>query len=808
VFNSREAKRLFSFLAAGGITGGIFGGYVTNLITPLIGSEQLIFLCIIFWVSCIYLLKKIWKIGARKNYRESLNKQKFRMKQEAPGSPLKMVLSSKHLLYIAAIVAIGSVTSAFVDFQYAYIASESITNEDELTAFFGLWLSNLSLVSLMLQFFFTSRIIKRFGITTSLHFLPLGISFGAIAILISPTLLSGILIKVTEGGFKQSINKSGLELLYLPIPSRLKINSKAFIDVSVDGLAIGVAGILLIVFTQYLQISIQAISVIVLLLIIYWIYLIFRVREEYINSFRVAIEKRNIDLDQQTLNLEDASIVKMLLNILTSNNERQILYALKLMENVKNVEFLPALKELLIHPSDEIKELVLNLLKNFKETDYSEDIQSYCQDKNHKIRIAAMRYILHISKNPTSTADYFLSGSENQALSSALISIGWEYRENDAFRNSLDVRDIIDGHLQKSSETSLSAEDKEFIRINLARFIGIINEGELNPFLITFLQDKSEEVIKVALESAGSIKDSLFLPYLFKYLKTNKFRNYARKALIEYGEEVLTPVTQQFRDINTTEIEQISIARVLSKINSQRSVDLLWEFMNTGSLTLRFEIIKALNKLRANDLQLKFDKKRIDRQIKIENENFVKNLTAFTVESHISKNLTTESSQNIDGGLPQKARELLIKALRERLDHSLERIFRLLGLKYSSQDIYNAYLGISSGRTYLKANAIEFLDNVLEPKLKSIIIPIVENYALREESSHITPLVSHLELSELIVVREILVADDSWLKIISLHLVPHLKDDQLINMATTLIEDRDNRIQEAAEYVLHSVQSA
>jgi AAA family ATP:ADP antiporter len=105
------------------------------------------------------------------------------------------------------------VVANLVDYQFSAVASDIIKDEDQLTAFFGFWLSNLSIASLVVQLFLTGRILKRSGVTTSLFFLPVGILIGAISILITPALWAAVLIKVCDGGLKQAINKAGLELL-------------------------------------------------------------------------------------------------------------------------------------------------------------------------------------------------------------------------------------------------------------------------------------------------------------------------------------------------------------------------------------------------------------------------------------------------------------------------------------------------------------------------------------------------------------------------------------------------------------------
>lgn len=72
VFNVREAKRLFGFIGAGAISGGIFGGYMTNYLAPIFSTKNLIFFCIGFLAMCNFILGLVWKKSARYNYREKI----------------------------------------------------------------------------------------------------------------------------------------------------------------------------------------------------------------------------------------------------------------------------------------------------------------------------------------------------------------------------------------------------------------------------------------------------------------------------------------------------------------------------------------------------------------------------------------------------------------------------------------------------------------------------------------------------------------------------------------------------------------
>ena len=65
------------------------------------------------------------------------------------------------------------------------------------------------------------------------------------------------------------------------------------------------------------------------------------------------------------------------------------------------------------------------------------------------------------------------------------------------------------------------------------------------------------------------------------------------------------------------------------------------------------------------------------------------------------------------------------QALYREREQSLERVFRLLGLRYPSADMHSAYLGLTED-TDLRASAAEFLDNLIDWDLKRYLIPLLD----------------------------------------------------------------------------------
>jgi hypothetical protein len=64
--------------------------------------------------------------------------------------------------------------------------------------------------------------------------------------------------------------------------------------------------------------------------------------------------------------------------------------------------------------------------------------------------------------------------------------------------------------------------------------------------------------------------------------------------------------------------------------------------------------------------------------------------------------------------------------LDERLQHTLERLFRLLGLRYPPREIYAAYLAIQGKCQQAASTALEFLDNILDRDIKRYLLPLLD----------------------------------------------------------------------------------
>lgn len=760
IFNAREAKRLFGFIGAGAISGGIFGGYLTRLLAQPLKSENLIFFCIAFLLLCQILVWRVWRERIRLPSRRRPSQIQERTQVKVFENPLNWLFQSRHLTYLAGLIGLSVVVASLVDYQFRAVASRTFEG-DQLTAFFGFWASTINAVSLGIQFFLTGRITKHMGVTASLFFLPVGLFVGAVAILFSSTLWAAVLIKISDGGFKHSINKAATELLAFPIPQEIKKKARAFIDVFIRNFADGLGGVLLILVTIYMGLSVQYISVLIIVLLLVWAFMILRVKNEYINSFRQAIEKRTINLDEESLNLDDATVFSNFIKVLESKNDRAILYVLHLLEGVENQELLPHLKKLINHPSDEVKTLVLRMAFQYKELDLSQEAKKLALHRDPALQSEAICYLYRSAEDKTTTLKSYLANDDYRMNLAAMSCATAEWKENPKFRKEFDLRAMLASMLNKTMDDIEKDEEKDFIKIHLARVIGESEDTELQNYLHIFINDKSPEVKKAAIQSVGINPADEFVPILIKQLGTKQVRKYARESLAQYGEGIIDTLAVILEDESQEIRKRVQIPKVISLIGSQRSVDYLMTKLKLRDLDLRYQIIRALNKLRADYPELKFDHQLIKTRIHEEIKLFKTILGTWIRHSNSIEDEIEEK---------QKALILLTRALEERLDKILERIFRLLGINYQFRDMLNAYLGLRSDKSYLRANSIEFLDNVLEANLKRTLIPIVETYWLELQKHKAKKLELDLPSKEK-TLKLILQGDDNWLKACTMYLI-------------------------------------
>ena len=708
IFTPREAKRLYGILGVGSVIGAAFGGSFTAMMVRVIGTTNLILasagMVVLSYIPFAVMVSKM--DVALKSAKGAEDEEDFSF-----GEIIRALRKHRHLQVIMAIMMMTFIIDVMVEFQFNAQAKLAYHNKADLTAFlgnfYGFW---LNIATFIFQFFLTGWIVSRFGVGGTLQIMPVSIALASIAALIAPNVLSTGAARITEASTRYSFNKTGMELLYLPLPLELRNRTKAFIDVFVDRMSRGIGGMILVLTTTVFALAIRDVAIIVMVLSVIWIMLSIVAKREYIATVRSRLEMRRLDFDTARLNVKDPATLKLLRETALSPNPRQAAFALSVIMNVDDWPALIPLDQIIGNASPEVRATAYELAEKSGNAKFLDNAMSELRSAkgdSPAVR-AAVRYALTFSNEPRELAERLLDHPNNAVAEATL--------------ESLTAKPDLAQSLITGEWLEAAARDTNPVRRRLAAIALRSSAGEAPKLLHDLLNDADRGVVSAAFAAAAVLKNRDFLPAIIRRLGDPHLRGAAVEALAAYGAKIAGTLADLMDDESTSMAARRQIPRVLGRIPDQRSVNSLMPFIGHPNLTLRSAVLRALNRLRETAPELDYGVIPVREQV-MEEARYYFQMNAALIAFGEHKT-------------PHTPAGLLVNTIQARLTSSLDRLFRLLGLKYPPRPIYAAYLAMHRGAHDDAAAALEFLDTVLENDLKRIILPLLEDPARAQLRGH------------------------------------------------------------------------
>src|SRR6188768_78249 len=164
IWNLEQAKRLFGIIGAAGTVGAIIGARMTKAFVSELGTVNMILVSIAFIAAallCVFAL-------IRKHGIHVAPEERPRGERGGVWRGLRLVWSQPYLRSVAAYVFLHGLIGTYLYMQQGQLVSATVAEMDqrtELFAFMDAWSNGLTL---LVQLFLTSRLIRRFGITFAL----------------------------------------------------------------------------------------------------------------------------------------------------------------------------------------------------------------------------------------------------------------------------------------------------------------------------------------------------------------------------------------------------------------------------------------------------------------------------------------------------------------------------------------------------------------------------------------------------------------------------------------------------------------
>ncbi len=693
---TRQAKRAFGLIGAGGIAGASAGGFFAKWVSEGAGVPALLpagMIAILLGLFACQALTALAYVPPSKDM--PMHSGKVR---------------PKFIVLVLIVVGTVSIVSTFADYQFKITAQKTMETAEELAPFFGSFYAYIGIGTLLFQVFVTPALMNRIGTAGALAFLPVALAAGNAWILATASLAAAIFLKGSEQLFRFSIYRSSLEVVYMAIPEDSKIRLKSLLDTVAVRTAEAGAGLLLI-----LLFSIEGFSLNVLA----WISLVFLavcvagsilLQREYPKALSGAIRKEEINLSGVRAEFFTTDFYHVLPELLQNSARQTVLDLLQLLGNTGSRKLNTYLLPLLDHKEAEVRLRALQLLFT-QEDDFSSRVEKMVSDPDRRIRVEAIHYLCFRSSiDPLEKLAHLMTDPEPTIQAAACAcSLNLEVGPDQQF-----AFQKLESLLSQSASTSQME-----VRLEVAHVLEYVKpSGSSDELYRKLLSDPSPEVRRVALHSVNKTRPPAVLLDLLRMVGDTLVRADLRTAIASYGEEALQHVKPMLADESVPQDEKKLLLRIATDLQSSKAAELLMSMALGSNMGLRFVAIKGLNRMRRRQA-LPLPKTSLTELLEQE-------LTSLELEQERSRFALADR----DG--------LLESVLNQRKAWARERIFRVLGLLYEPKSIYNAYRALLSNDPRRADSGLEFLDATLAPEFRTRVLNLLELKKRAERNIDVT----------------------------------------------------------------------
>jgi ATP:ADP antiporter, AAA family len=532
---------------------------------------------------------------------------------------------------------------------------------------------------------------------------PVAMASASLGVIVFGTLVAASALKASDQVLRYSIDKATVELLYLPLSAAETFRVKSFIDTVIYRLGDGLGGVAVLACAAWMGWNPMQIGWVTLAAVGAWMVAAAAARTRYVTNLQESIRQHRVEGERAYAPILDRSATQALAAQLRGSPD-EILYALSLFESANVVH--PAVPGLLAHESPEVRRHAVALLSNSNVMSVRREVEKLLHDPSLEVRTEALLYMTRLTNADPLTLIEQLGDFPDFSIRGGMVA----FLARPGRAQNIEAAQLL---LQRM--VAEAGEEGRRSRIEAARVIGIVPDL-FDRELRKLLEDDAPDVVREAVCAAGLLGKRQLAHRIIDHIQEPALTETVVEALGRMGDRVVGTIRDRLVDPDTPAATRHELPAALQAIGSPAAQAVLMESLLAGDTVLRMRVISAVNKL----VQLHPDR-RLDRQI-------VETALAAEITGHYrSYQMLATIGPAITSAEP------IVQALHESLGSESERIFRLLKILHPEHDLHSAFVGIQSEDANVHDNALEFLDNILAPHVRALVVPLFDRGISAEE---------------------------------------------------------------------------
>jgi AAA family ATP:ADP antiporter len=316
VYSNEAGKRLFPLVGFGGMLGAFVGADVSDRLMEFINVYEMLLVAAALLGGCIIITNlislKVWgrqqiRVG-QQSLESWLGERKARKEREKLA--FGVLREHKYLWYIALLVLVLNLVNTTGEYILGQLVQDSGAQQVEqavaeataagtnlhygdrdlgdpqaeevqaefvqstIGRFYAGFYRWMNLLGMFLQLFVAGRLIKIGGIKAGLYWLPI-IALGTYGLVFMLPILKFVRIgKTVENASDYSINKTTLQMLFLPTSRDVKYKAKQAIDSFFQRVGDVASAIVVFVGTSLLHLDARGFALVNILFVVGWIFLV------------------------------------------------------------------------------------------------------------------------------------------------------------------------------------------------------------------------------------------------------------------------------------------------------------------------------------------------------------------------------------------------------------------------------------------------------------------------------------------------------------------------------------------------------